>query len=103
MPRGCNLNEFYDGFLNFSGGKLKYIKMKIPAKTIIFSQEIPYKMEDYEYLLNIGMNSFDKPTQTLTDVSLRHIEIEYEDGNKTISYTNDEKFWQIANSYLKGI
>ncbi len=103
MPRGCNLNEFYDGFLNFSGGNLKYIKMKIPSKTIIFSCEIPFKTKDYEYLLNVGENSFDKPAQILTDTSLRHIEIEYADGDSIITYTNDEKFWQIANSYLKGV
>ncbi len=103
MPRGGNLSEIYDGFLDFSNNKLTYNKIKIPSETLLFSLEIPYNPLDFDYLMKIALESSYHPKIIMSDMSLRRIEIVYSNGVVETRYNDDPKFWEVANSYLKGI
>lgn len=101
MPRGLNLKGFYDAFLNFSNNEAVFIKENINNKNDVVVKKLPFDEEKYKFLIETAIKSSSNPPKIrMTDVSLPHIELIYEDGKKEIKYVNEEHFWEVVDSYL---
>ncbi len=101
MPRGLNLRGFYNAFLDFSNNQVCYVKKNINDKSDIFIKKLPFDIEIYDYLLETAINSSSNPPRIrMTDVSLRHVAIVYDNLEKEIKYVNDSKFWELVDTYL---
>ncbi len=101
MPRGLNLKGFYNAFLDFSNNEAKYIKENITDKTDIFIKNLPFDKEIYEYLLKTALNSSNAmPRRRITDMSLSHVDITFDDGETITKYLLGDEFWKTVNSYL---